>query len=62
MGNNVVASGQPITNFDEITPFINCLKIIALKKDKNHYEEVFDYKSENSLKALKNYNAQSVGF
>ena len=61
-GKNVLVPGLLLTNFEEVRRFYNCLKIIALKKDKNHHEEVFDYKSENSLKALKNYNVQLVGF
>ena len=61
-GNNVLVPGLLLTNFEEVRRFYNCIKIIALKKDKNRHEEVFNYKSEEALKALKNYNVQLVDF
>ena len=57
-GSNIQVPKLIISNFDEVRRFYNCLKQIALKKDRNLHEEVFDYKSENALDNLKKYNVK----
>lgn len=55
-GKTTAVPGLILSNYEEVRRFCNCLKQISLKKHKNHHEEVFDYKSEEALDALKNYN------
>jgi uncharacterized protein (TIGR00369 family) len=57
-GNNVLAPGLILSNFDEIRRFYNCIKMISVRKEKQVHEEVFDYKSEEALSNLSNYNVQ----
>ena len=47
-----------ISNYDEVRRFYNCIKQIALKKDRNLHEEFFDYKSLDALNSLENYNVK----
>ena len=60
--NNVSVPGLILSNDDELRRFYNCIKLIELKKERNHHEEVFDYKSEETLEILKNYNVQLEHF
>lgn len=55
-GKNVKVPGLKLTSFEEVRRFYNCIKQIALKKERDKHEEIFDYKSEKSLENLKNYN------
>ena len=57
-GNNVAVPGLLLSNDEEIRRFCNCIKLIALKKDKSLHEEVFDYKSDEALEILKNYHVK----
>lgn len=50
--------GLILSNYDEIRRFYNCIKQIALKKERNVHEEIFNYKSEDALSALKSYNVK----
>jgi acyl-CoA hydrolase len=61
-GNNTPVPGLILANDEEIRRFYNCIKLIALKKDKNLHEEVFDYKSPDAIEKLKNYHLKLVGF
>ena len=61
-GNNTSVPGLILANDEEIRRFYNCIKLIALKKDKNLHEEVFDYKSADAIEKLKNYHVKLVGF
>lgn len=36
--------------------FFNCLRQIENKKSQNHHEEAFDYKSNEAIDKLKEYN------
>jgi acyl-CoA hydrolase len=47
-----------ISNYEEVRRFYNGVKQIALKKDRNLHEEIFDYKSEKALQDLKSYNVK----
>lgn len=57
-GNNVMVPGLVLSTDDDIRRFWNCIKMIAIKKDKQNHEETFDYKSEEALSELHNYNVQ----
>ncbi len=55
-GNSVAVPGLILSNLTEVRRFCNCLKQIALKKEKDLHEEKFDYTSKESLESLKKYN------
>jgi uncharacterized protein (TIGR00369 family) len=57
-GKNTKVPGLLLSNYEEIRRFYNCIKQIALKKERNLHEEIFDYKSEEALLTLKNYNVK----
>jgi uncharacterized protein (TIGR00369 family) len=57
-GNNVQVPGLILSTDDDIRRFCNCIKMIAIKKDKQNHEETFDYKSEEALSELNKYNVQ----
>ncbi|MDI6050541.1 MAG: acyl-CoA thioesterase [Flavobacterium sp.] len=55
-GNSMLVPGLILSNMSEVRRFCNCIKQIALKKEKDLHEEKFDYTSEESLESLKKYN------
>lgn len=55
-GNSVAVPGLILSNLEEIRRFCNCLKQIALKKEKDIHEEAFDYSSIETIESLKKYN------
>jgi len=55
-GNNATVPGLILSNKEEVRRFFNCLKQIALKKEKKIHESVFDYSSPEALSQMKNYN------
>ncbi len=57
-GKNVLVPGLILSNDDEIRSFYNCIKMIAVRKEKQEHEEIFDFKSEEAISNLKNYNVQ----
>jgi acyl-CoA hydrolase len=57
-GKNTKVPGLILSNNEDVRRFYNCIKQIALKKERNQYEEIFDYKSEEALIALQNYNVK----
>jgi acyl-CoA hydrolase len=57
-GKNTKVPGLILSNNEDVRRFYNCIKQIALKKERNQYEEIFDYKSEEALLALQNYNVK----
>jgi uncharacterized protein (TIGR00369 family) len=57
-GKNVLVPGLILSNDDEIRRFYNCIKMIAVRKEKQEHEEIFDFKSDEALLNLKNYNVQ----
>lgn len=57
-GKNSQVPGLTLSNLEDVRRFYNCLKLIALKKERNEHEEIFDYKSHQSLENLKNYNVK----
>lgn len=57
-GNNSQVPGLILTDFEEVRRFYNCLKMIAVRKDKQQHEVDFDYKSKEALSNLSRYNVQ----
>lgn len=57
-GNNTEVPGLQLSNDEEIRRFLNCVKQISLKKERNQHEEIFDYKSEAALKTLESYRVK----
>lgn len=57
-GNNAKVPGLILCTDDDIRRFWNCIKMIAIKKDKQNHEETFNYKSEEALTELSKYNVQ----
>ncbi|MBG6110764.1 uncharacterized protein (TIGR00369 family) [Flavobacterium sp. CG_23.5] len=55
-GKSMPVPGLIISNLNEVRRFHNCLKLIALKKESDYHEEVFDYSSKESLESLEKYN------
>lgn len=55
-GNTVPFPGLIISNLKEVRRFCNCLKQIALKKERDLHEEIFDYSSIETIESLKKYN------
>jgi acyl-CoA hydrolase len=55
-GKSMPVPGLILSNLDDVRRFCNCLKQIALKKERDLHEERFDYSSEESLAKLKKYN------
>lgn len=57
-GNNATVPGLILSTDDDIRRFWNCIKLISTKKEKQKHEETFDYKSEEALSHLNEYNVQ----
>lgn len=57
-GNNISVPGLILSSTEEIRRFCNCLKQIALKKERNLHEKIFDYDNPKALSLLKNYNVK----
>ncbi|HEY4628927.1 MAG TPA: acyl-CoA thioesterase, partial [Flavobacterium sp.] len=55
-GKSVLVPGLILSTLNEVRRFHNCLKQIALKKERDYYEEVFDHSSEENLAILEKYN------
>lgn len=61
-GKNIRVPKLILSNFEEVRRFYNCVKQIALKKDRNLHEEIFDYKSEEAIANLSKYNVKVAVF
>lgn len=59
-GNNIEVPGLLLSNDEEIRRFLNCVKQISLKKERNEHEEIFDYKSDKALETLKSYRVKLI--
>ena len=55
-GKSMPVPGLILSNLNEVRRFHNSLKQIALKKERDYHEEVFDHSSEDSLAILEKYN------
>lgn len=58
MGLSVQVPHLILSNNDDIRRFYNCIKMINLKKDSDQHETEFDYKSEQAISNLNNYNVK----
>lgn len=57
-GNNVLVPSLILSSEIDIRRFYNCLKMIETRKEKQIHEEIFDYKSEQAILNLNNYNVK----
>jgi acyl-CoA hydrolase len=57
-GDSVSVPGLVISNLQEVRRFYNCLKRIALKKENEKHEEIFDFTTKEALAGLEKYNVQ----
>jgi uncharacterized protein (TIGR00369 family) len=55
-GKNEKVPGLILGNLEEVRRFINCLKQISMKKEKDRHEEHFNYTSIETLASLEKYN------
>jgi uncharacterized protein (TIGR00369 family) len=55
-GKSMLVPGLILSNMNDVRRFCNCIKQIALKKEKDLHEEEFDYMSKEALEGLKKYN------
>lgn len=55
-GKSMPVPGLILSDLNEIRRFCNCLKQIALKKERDLHEEIFDYSSIETIESLKKYN------
>lgn len=58
LGNSVAVPGLVLSNLEDRRRFYNCLKKIAIKKERDQHEETFDYSSSAVLRELEKYNVQ----
>jgi uncharacterized protein (TIGR00369 family) len=57
-GESVAVPKLILSNFEEVRRFYNSIQHIALKKQKDHNEDTFDYKSKAALDNLANFNVK----
>ncbi|WP_309609859.1 acyl-CoA thioesterase [Flavobacterium sp.] len=57
-GINVSVPGLILSTHVDIRRFYNCIKMIAIRKEKQVHEEIFDYKSKDAISNLNNYNVR----
>jgi uncharacterized protein (TIGR00369 family) len=55
-GTNAKVPGLILSDLEEVRRFSNCIKQIALKKEKDRHEENFNYNSQETLDSLAKYN------
>jgi acyl-CoA hydrolase len=55
-GTNARVPGLILSDLEELRRFINCIKQISLKKEKDRHEENFNYSSKETLDSLEKYN------
>lgn len=57
-GNKAAVPGLILSNTNDLRRFLNCVKQIALKKEKDLHEEIFDYSSKEAIESLTKYNVK----
>lgn len=57
-GESVPVPGLILSNQNDLRRFFNCIKQIALKKEKDLHEEIFDHNAPEALAQLDKYNIQ----
>ena len=55
-GLNIAVPGLILSNLEEVRRFINGVRQIALKKENEHHEDIFNYGSKENLASLIKYN------
>jgi uncharacterized protein (TIGR00369 family) len=55
-GTNARVPGLILSDLEEVRRFCNCIKLIALKKEKDRHEENFNYSSIETIDSLAKYN------
>ncbi len=55
-GNNTKVPGLILSNNVDLRRFFYCVKLIESRNDKKKHEADFDYKSQNAIASLDNYN------
>lgn len=55
-GHNIPVPGLILSNLEEVRRFINGVKQITLKKEREHHEDAFNYGSKETLSSLNKYN------
>jgi uncharacterized protein (TIGR00369 family) len=55
-GKNALVPGLILSNLEQVRRFCNCIKQIALKKEQDRHEEVYNYSSIETLASLENHN------
>jgi len=55
-GHNIPVPGLILSNLEEVRRFINGVRQIALKKEREHHEDAFNYGSKETLSSLVKYN------
>ncbi|POS02157.1 uncharacterized protein (TIGR00369 family) [Flavobacterium croceum DSM 17960] len=58
LGNNAQVPGLLLSNLEEVRRFYNCVKQVAVRKEQDLHEVQFDYKSQEALKNIEQYNAK----
>ncbi len=56
LGVNVEVPRLILNSFTDLRRFFYCVKMIESRREKQHHEVVYDYKSEEALLRLKNFN------
>jgi uncharacterized protein (TIGR00369 family) len=57
-GNKVAVPGLILVNTNDLRRFLNCVKQIASRKERDLHEEIFDYTSKEALDSLTKYNVK----
>ena len=57
-GDSVPVPALLLSNYEGVRRFYNCLKRMALKKERDEHEETFDHTTAEALANLKNYNVR----
>ncbi|OUD31372.1 acyl-CoA thioesterase [Flavobacterium sp. FPG59] len=57
-GESVTVPGLILSNQNDLRRYFNCVKQIALKKEKDLHEEIFDYNSPSAIESLSHDNVK----
>jgi uncharacterized protein (TIGR00369 family) len=57
-GNKAAVPGLILVNTNDLRRFLNCVKQIASRKERDLHEEIFDYTSKEALDSLTKYNVK----
>ncbi len=57
-GESVTVPGLILSNQNDLRRYFNCVKQIALKKEKDLHEEIFDYNSASAIESLSHDNVK----